>query len=213
MSKQSSVPEGARIVTRKYCTSDLVHDRMLELIVSGSLTSGRDLRDHEWAEVVEVSRTPIREAIKRLEGLGIVDIAAARYTRLMTFERDLARQEAADWAMVHLMLVQSVVASNPRTLISKLETAQARHLRAEDDKRRACSFAFFEHLRAAASSFSLRLGATSAAYRFRLASNELRDHSGADSTLHAEIVEALRSSSAEGLGDAFANWTRAVTQS
>lgn len=211
MLKPSSVPEGARIVTRKHTTAEVVHDRMLELIISGSLTSGHDLRDHEWADAVDVSRTPIREAIKRLEGLGIVDIAAARYTRLVAFEPALARQEAADWAMMHLMLVQSVVPTAQRSLLSRLETAQDRHLRAEADKRRASSFVFFEHLRAAASSFSLRLGAMSAAYRFRLASNELRDHTAADRVLHADIVAAVTNHSIEGLGDSFANWTKAVT--
>lgn len=213
MIKQHSVPEGARIVTRKYCTSDQVHDRMLELIVAGSLTAGGDLRDHEWAEVVEVSRTPIREAIKRLEGIGVVDIAAARYTRLMSFDDALARQEAADWAQMHLLLVKTLIPVTQRGLVSKLETMKGRHDRADGDRRRIQSFAFFEQLRNASESFSLRLGATSAAYRFRLASNGLPDHSEADSVLHGEIIGALKNNAPELLSTAFTNWTQAVVYS
>lgn len=58
-----------RVYTSK---SDLVTDALREMISSGELAPGASLRQQELAERFEVSPTPIREAMRRLESEGLV---------------------------------------------------------------------------------------------------------------------------------------------
>lgn len=51
-------------------------------IRDGRLAAGQRLRDVELAEALGVSRTPVREALQRLERIGLVEVSANRYTRV-----------------------------------------------------------------------------------------------------------------------------------
>jgi DNA-binding GntR family transcriptional regulator len=61
---------------------DEVYARLGEAILDGRLAPGERLRDHELAEWLGVSRTPVREALQRLERTGLVDVSPHRYTRV-----------------------------------------------------------------------------------------------------------------------------------
>lgn len=52
---------------------DSVYDRLCQDIRSGILSPGSRLRETEIADRLSVSRTPVREAIRRLEAEGLVD--------------------------------------------------------------------------------------------------------------------------------------------
>ena len=62
--------------------SDEVHARIGAAILDGSLPAGARLRDVQLAEQLGVSRTPVREALQRLERFGLVEVAVGRYTRV-----------------------------------------------------------------------------------------------------------------------------------
>jgi len=62
--------------------SDVIYDALLEALIEGRLAPGQALHDRELAEELEVSRTPVREALQRLQEVGLVDIAPGRYTRV-----------------------------------------------------------------------------------------------------------------------------------
>lgn len=49
-----------------------VQHLMLTAIVDGKLTSGDSIHDHEWADALSVSRTPVREADPATERDGSV---------------------------------------------------------------------------------------------------------------------------------------------
>jgi len=61
--------------------SDEVYARIGAAILNGTLPAGARLRDVELAEQLGVSRTPVREALQRLERFGLVEVAVGRYTR------------------------------------------------------------------------------------------------------------------------------------
>jgi DNA-binding GntR family transcriptional regulator len=61
---------------------DEVYSRIGEAILDGTLEPGEHLRDHELARVLGVSRTPVREALQRLERAGLVEVAPNRFTRV-----------------------------------------------------------------------------------------------------------------------------------
>jgi DNA-binding GntR family transcriptional regulator len=55
---------------------------MLAAIQDGTLEPGERLNDEQLTAWLGVSRTPVREAIARLESEGLVEMAANRYTRV-----------------------------------------------------------------------------------------------------------------------------------
>ena len=61
---------------------DEVYALLGEAILDGRLPAGERLRDQELAERLGVSRTPVREALQRLERTGLVEVAPNRYTRV-----------------------------------------------------------------------------------------------------------------------------------
>jgi DNA-binding GntR family transcriptional regulator len=63
-----------------------------EAIVSGELAPGTVLRQETLSEQYGVSRTPIREALRRLAALGLVDFVPNRGVRVRTVSREELRE-------------------------------------------------------------------------------------------------------------------------
>ncbi len=80
---------------------DEVYTLLGEAILDGSLAPGERLRDQELAERLGVSRTPVREALQRLERTGLVEVAPNRYTRVTT-PNDKVQTDVFEF-VVHLM--------------------------------------------------------------------------------------------------------------
>jgi DNA-binding GntR family transcriptional regulator len=52
-------------------------------IEDGTLTPGETLRDHDIAQRLGISRTPVREALQMLEQLGAIETVPGSYTRVV----------------------------------------------------------------------------------------------------------------------------------
>ncbi|WP_159500429.1 GntR family transcriptional regulator [Microbacterium sp. 18062] len=77
-----SGPETAGSQRRRPAFGDEVFEILGRAIRDGQLQPGRLLRDVDLAAQFGVSRTPVREALQRLERIGLVEIEANRYTRV-----------------------------------------------------------------------------------------------------------------------------------
>lgn len=75
--------------------SDEVYSCIGEAILDGRLQPGERLRDVVLAEQLGISRTPVREALQRLERFGLVEVAVGRYTRVSTPD-DAVRDQTAE---------------------------------------------------------------------------------------------------------------------
>ncbi|WP_119698667.1 GntR family transcriptional regulator [Microbacterium halotolerans] len=62
--------------------ADAVYERIGEAIIDGALEPGSRIRDQEIAADLGVSRMPVREALQRLERIGLVEMSASRFTRI-----------------------------------------------------------------------------------------------------------------------------------
>ncbi len=74
---RESLTAGDRRVTRPAPLRQAVYDALAELIASGSLKPGQHLVESDLAELLGVSRQPIREALQRLQGDGWVELRPA----------------------------------------------------------------------------------------------------------------------------------------
>lgn len=62
------------------------YEALREWIISGILKPGEQLRDQDLAEKLGTSRTPVREALRRLEDEGLVETSINRWTRVSSLD-------------------------------------------------------------------------------------------------------------------------------
>ncbi len=75
------LPAQARQINRSFMREE-VYETLLKWILQGVLAPGEKLSDNDLANHLGVSRTPVREALRRLEDKGLVVTAANRWTRV-----------------------------------------------------------------------------------------------------------------------------------
>ena len=59
--------------------SELIAVQIAELILSGKIENGTKLRQEELADMLEVSRIPVREALQILQTQGLAERLATRH--------------------------------------------------------------------------------------------------------------------------------------
>lgn len=64
----------SRNLKRSGNTSEALFHRLVESIVTGLLPAGEPLRESQLATLWKVSRTPVREAVRRAAALGLVEL-------------------------------------------------------------------------------------------------------------------------------------------
>src|ERR1043165_1588084 len=80
---------------------DDVYRRVRDAIVDGTLAPGEQLRDQELAAWLGVSRTPVREALLRLQQAGLVAALPGRSTTVASLDSGAARDAQAVVAQMH----------------------------------------------------------------------------------------------------------------
>jgi DNA-binding GntR family transcriptional regulator len=112
---------------------DAVYDQILEALQQGRLQPGQRLRDGEFAVQLGVSRTPVREALLRLRELGVVEFAAARYTRVAIIDQTQTRHAIAAWVTVYAAIAALAAASGvPASTLDAMADAHARFAAASE---------------------------------------------------------------------------------
>jgi len=95
-------------------------------IIDATLAPGERLRDPELVTRLGLSRTPIREALARLEEDGLVESAPNRYTRVAPLDRRDARDAYPIVAALHALAAELGV---PR-----LSSEDIRAMRSQNDR-------------------------------------------------------------------------------
>lgn len=92
---------------------DLLRDQayvaIRDAIVDGTLAPGERLRDQELCAWLGLSRTPVREALNRLEQDGLVETAPQRFTRVTPLDRRAARDAFPVVAALHALAAEMAV--------------------------------------------------------------------------------------------------------
>jgi DNA-binding GntR family transcriptional regulator len=75
---------------RRTLARDTAYTDLRDWILEGTLAPGERLHDLELAERLGVSRTPVREALQRLEDEGLVETSPNRWTRVAPLDVSIA---------------------------------------------------------------------------------------------------------------------------
>ncbi len=106
------------------------YEVLVRAIVSGELAPGARIRDGELAEQLQISRMPVREALKRLELEGLVESIPNRETRVAPIRAERAAQA--------FPVIAALQALGARLGVPALSTADDERMEALDrDRTRA----------------------------------------------------------------------------
>lgn len=126
------IPTDAPIARRSLLRDD-VYRAIRDAIVRGQLAPGEQLRDQELGTWLQVSRTPVREALQRLAQAGLVIAEPGRMTRVAPEDPAAvahARQIAAE---LHALAMRLAAPAITDADLAAMEAANERLREALDD--------------------------------------------------------------------------------
>ncbi|MGN7950430.1 GntR family transcriptional regulator [Microbacterium sp. 22215] len=102
---------------------DQIFDTLLDAIVAGDLAAGEPISDKQLETWLGASRTPIREAVNRLAGMGLIEVLPQKGTRIAPLDPTRFREE-----MEMLGVVYSATVREATALLTDADRAQIRDL-------------------------------------------------------------------------------------
>jgi DNA-binding GntR family transcriptional regulator len=106
-----------------------------EAIVSGELEPGTVLRQEQLSEQFNVSRTPVREALRRLAALGLVSFVPNRGVRVRTLSRDELHEAFLVRAALEAVATEAAAAALTDDDLVELEECERRFSRLTQELR------------------------------------------------------------------------------
>lgn len=119
------VPATSASVARNLLRDD-VHGRLRDAIVDGTFEPGEKLRDLELATWLGVSRTPVREALLRLQQAGLVVARPGRSTEVAGLDARAVRDAQSVVAAMHQVAVREAVGRLTAADLTQMRDANAR---------------------------------------------------------------------------------------
>jgi DNA-binding GntR family transcriptional regulator len=106
-----------------------------QAIVSGELSPGTVLRQEQLSERFAVSRTPVREALRRLAALGLVSFEPNRGVRVRTLSREELREAFLVRAELESLATELAAPRMTEADLDELERVEAEFSRATQELR------------------------------------------------------------------------------
>src|SRR4029079_13739164 len=106
-----------------------------EAIVSGELEPGSVLRQEQLSEQFNVSRTPIREALRRLAALGLVPFRPTRGVRVRTISREELHEAFMVRAELEALATGVAAAKMTTEDLAELEASEQHFAKSSKDLR------------------------------------------------------------------------------
>ncbi len=119
------VPQGRGLAPRSLLRDD-AYRAIRDAIVGGTLAPGERLNDSDLVEWLGVSRTPVREALARLEQAGLVQTKPGRYTMVSPLDVRAARNAQSVTAAMHELAVREALPNLSTAEIEAMREANAR---------------------------------------------------------------------------------------
>lgn len=102
------VPRNPKQINR-FSMREEVYNTLLKWIMEGVLRPGEKILDKDLAERLGVSRTPVREALRRLEDKELIESAANRWTRVARISlKEPEKFYPIIWTLEELAIAESI---------------------------------------------------------------------------------------------------------
>lgn len=118
-------------LVRPQLLTERVCERLREAIVCGELKLGEQVSEAQLAQRLQVSKTPVREALLRLKGEGLVEVHPQRGTFVFRLEPDQVGQLCRYRAMVETAALREAMALRGPTLAREMAACVAEMRKAE----------------------------------------------------------------------------------
>lgn len=141
------VPEREEAVER-HLLRDTAYARLCDAIVTGTLVPGEQLHDGELCSWLGLSRTPVRDALNRLQEEGLVETEPQRYTRVTPLRFADARHAFPVLAVLHGLATELAVPLLAPGDISALNAENDAFMEGLRDGARERAFAADDHFHA-----------------------------------------------------------------
>lgn len=139
-----------KTITRPKSLTELVTETLRELIISGELELSEHLSEARIANDLNVSRTPVREAINRLEMEGLLTVEPQRGTFVFSLEPDELAKLCDARVCLETAALTEAIQNNPERLHERLSACCAAMTAAReagnDTAYLALDTAFHQHL-------------------------------------------------------------------
>ncbi|MEU3855246.1 GntR family transcriptional regulator [Streptomyces sp. NPDC029554] len=119
------VPQSRGLVSRSLLRED-AYRAIRDAIVDGTLAPGERLTDGDLVAWLGVSRTPVREALARLEQVGLVQTKPGRYTRVSPLDVRATRDAQSVTAAMHELAVREALPNLSVKELSAMREANER---------------------------------------------------------------------------------------
>jgi DNA-binding GntR family transcriptional regulator len=119
------IPQNAPTIDRRLLRDD-VYRRLRDAIVDGTFSPGEQLRDVDLATWLGVSRTPVREALLRLAGAGLVTAQPGRSTTVASLTERAVREARDVVAAMHQLAVRESVGNLTEADLDTMREANRR---------------------------------------------------------------------------------------
>jgi DNA-binding GntR family transcriptional regulator len=199
------------VIVRPQSVSDYAFSAILDAIDSGGLIAGQTVHDRDLMDRLQVSRTPVREAVKKAESFGLIEAYASRFTRMVSFTPETALREARVFAAIHAMLVSENWISLQARL-SRLETLQRCYIKDVMAGELVSAYQWHRvliaELNGESPNPSIQLALDSSTYRLRLAEPMLPQLVNPPHLqhLHRGILDALRTNNRAAARKTLLDW-------
>jgi DNA-binding GntR family transcriptional regulator len=124
-------------VSSETTKADEIASELEQEIVSAEIAPGALLRQEQLSERFGVSRTPIREALRRLTALGLVSFQPNKGARVRTFSEDAVYEAFLVRSELESLATELAALKRTETDIADLEEAERRFAAATDRLREA----------------------------------------------------------------------------
>ena len=101
----------SQTASKRRLLRDEVYTSIYDAIIDGTLAPGELLRDEDLISWLGVSRTPIRQALNRLNDVGLVDMAPGRFTKVSEFDAATVTQATYATGVLHEHSIRAAASS------------------------------------------------------------------------------------------------------
>lgn len=193
---------------RKTTLAEQAYEYIKEMIITGKLAPGEELPEEKLAAELGISRTPLREALKRLAVDALIDIRKTRSAIVSGFTHEDVQQIMELRKLLETYNIQQLSAADQRRLAFELKRNLEKQLLAITEEDFGCFMdmdAQF-HLLLTEKSANKRLGEliqtlnTGGSRAFLLLSDTIQSSAKEAYEEHVAIVEAFRNEDTDMAG-------------